>query len=67
MVRRSETVRDALADVAAERVHLVHPLLLKAFEMESLIRMNESGATLTPFGRALLRELELRSDLPSIE
>lgn len=67
VVRRSATVRDALAQIAAERTYRVHPLLRKALEMEGLVRENESGTTLTAAGRALLKELERRDDLPTIE
>lgn len=67
VVRRSATVRDALAQIAAERTYRVHPLLRKALEMEGLVRENESGTTLTTAGRALLKELERRDDLPTIE
>lgn len=67
VVRRSETTRDALAQIAAERTYRVHPLLRKALEMEGLVWEGESGTTLTAAGRALLKELERRDDLPRIE
>jgi hypothetical protein len=65
--RRSATVREALAQIAAERTYRVHPLLRKALELEGLVRESEGGTTLTPAGRALLKELERHDDLPTIE
>lgn len=62
----STTVRDALAAVAGERVHLVHQLLLTALETEGLLHQTPGGTVLSPVGRRLLRHLEGEPDLPGI-